>query len=120
MSANKIKILPLDSFREPYTVSTLLSLNNHSLNSVHCIERQVHFLQFRTCSTLLFHENPHIFKVSVSLTFFLMIKWREDAKEDRKGRHLFRSGHAVRRCVEYTVDPFTHFIEGRIVSNVTL
>lgn len=41
-------------------------------------------------------------------------------KEDMKGSHLFWSGHAVRRCVEYTVDSFTHFIEGRIVSDVTL
>lgn len=40
--------------------------------------------------------------------------------KDMKGSHLFWSGHAVRRCVEYTVNPFTHLKEGGIVPDVTL
>lgn len=37
-----------------------------------------------------------------------------------KGGHLFWSRHAVRRCVEYTVDFLTHLIEGGTVPDVTL
>lgn len=34
--------------------------------------------------------------------------------------YLFWSRHAIRRCMEYTVNSFTHFIEGGIFSDVTL
>lgn len=37
-----------------------------------------------------------------------------------KGGHLFWSRHAVRRCVEYTVDFLTHLIQGGTVPDVTL
>lgn len=37
-----------------------------------------------------------------------------------RGVHLFWSRHAVRRCVEYTVDFLTHLIQGGTVPDVTL